>query len=79
VRPADAGDVPALAAILAANDEPMDWPDLPGLGWPYLEHLVGRARTAVAVVDDGRADGPNRNGAPGLPAAPRSVRARGTP
>ena len=52
MRPADAGDVPALAAILAANDEPMDWPDLPGLGWPYLEHLVGRARTAVAVVDD---------------------------
>ena len=52
VRPADAGDVPALAAILAANDEPMDWPDLPGLGWPYLDHLVGRARTAVAVIDD---------------------------
>jgi GNAT superfamily N-acetyltransferase len=52
VRPADAGDVPALAAILAANDEPMDWPDLPGLGWPYLEHLVDRARTAVAVADD---------------------------
>ena len=52
VRPADAGDVPALAAILAANDEPMDWPDLPGLGWPYLEHLVRRARTAVTVLDD---------------------------
>lgn len=52
VRPADTGDIPALAAILAANDEPMDWPDLPGLGWPYLDHLVGRARTAVAVVDD---------------------------
>jgi len=52
VRPADAGDIPALAAILATNDEPMDWPDLPGLGWPYLDHLVGRARAAVAVVDD---------------------------
>lgn len=52
VRPADAGDVPALAAILAANDEPIDWPDLPGLGWPYLDHLVGRARTAVAIVVD---------------------------
>ena len=52
VRRADADDVPALAAILAANDEPMDWPDLPGLGWPYLDHLVGRARTAVAVIDD---------------------------
>jgi hypothetical protein len=52
VRPARAGDVPALAAILAANGEPMDWPDLPQLGWPYLEHLVARARTSVATVDD---------------------------
>ena len=52
VRPAQIADVPAVAAILAANDEPMDWPDLPALGWPYLEHLVARARTAVAVVDE---------------------------
>lgn len=51
VRPARAGDIPALAAILAANGEPMDWPDLPQLGWPYLEHLVARARTSVATVD----------------------------
>ena len=51
VRPARAGDVPALAAILAANDEPMDWPDLPNLGWPYLEHLVARARTIAAEAD----------------------------
>jgi GNAT superfamily N-acetyltransferase len=51
VRPGHAGDVPALAAILAANDEPMDWPDLPDLGWPYLEHLVTRARTIVAEAD----------------------------
>jgi GNAT superfamily N-acetyltransferase len=51
IRPAHAGDVPALAAILAANDEPMDWPDLPDLGWPYLEHLVARARTTVAEAD----------------------------
>ncbi len=29
----------------------MDWPDLPELGWPYLEHLVARARTSVAEVD----------------------------
>jgi GNAT superfamily N-acetyltransferase len=50
VRPAHAGDVPALAAILAANGEPMDWPDLPNLGWPYLDHLVERARPSVAVV-----------------------------
>ena len=52
VRQAGAGDVPAMAAILAANGEPMDWPDLPQLGWPYLEHLVARARTSVATVDD---------------------------
>ena len=51
VRPATADDVPALAAILAANHEPMDWPDLPDLGWPYLEHLVARARTSVAETD----------------------------
>ena len=49
VRPATAGDVPALAAILAAHDEAVDWPDRPG--WPYLEHLLGHARVPVAVVD----------------------------
>ena len=52
VRGARAGDVPAMAGILASNGEPMDWPDLPQLGWPYLEHLVARARTSVALVDD---------------------------
>jgi GNAT superfamily N-acetyltransferase len=41
-----------MAGILASNGEPMDWPDLPQLGWPYLEHLVGRARTSVAMDDD---------------------------
>jgi GNAT superfamily N-acetyltransferase len=51
VRPARADDIPALAAILAANDEPMDWPDLPGLGWPYLDHLLARARVDVAEVE----------------------------
>ena len=53
VRPADAGDVPALAAILAANDEPMDWPDLPGprLAVPRAPRRR-RARTAVAMVGD---------------------------
>ena len=53
VRGARAGDIPAMAGILASNGEPMDWPDLPQLGWPYLEHLVARARTSVAMVDDG--------------------------
>ena len=46
VRPAVTADIPAIAAILAANDEPIDWPDLPG--WPYLEHLLARARVSVA-------------------------------
>ena len=41
-----------MAAILDASNEPIGWPDLPG--WPYLEHLVQRAVTAVAV---GRDDG----------------------
>ena len=50
VRPATAADIPAIAAVLQANDEPIDWPDLPG--WPYLEHLVARARVSVAEVDD---------------------------
>jgi GNAT superfamily N-acetyltransferase len=52
VRPALAADVPAIAAVLAANDEAMDWPDLPGLGWPYLDHLVQRARVFVADGED---------------------------
>jgi GNAT superfamily N-acetyltransferase len=51
VRPALPGDVPAMAAILTANDEAMDWPDLPELGWPYLDHLVDRARAFVAEAD----------------------------
>jgi GNAT superfamily N-acetyltransferase len=41
-----------MAEILASNGEPMDWPDLPQLGWPYLEHLVARVRTSVAIVDE---------------------------
>jgi GNAT superfamily N-acetyltransferase len=49
VRPAVPADIPAIAAVLAANGDPIDWPDLPG--WPYLEHLVGRARVSVAEAD----------------------------
>lgn len=49
VRRATESDVPRLAAILEDNDEPIGWPGRPG--WPYLEHLVGRARTMVADVD----------------------------
>ena len=49
VRPATTADLPALAAILAAHGEAVEWPDRPG--WPYLEHLLGYARVPVAVVD----------------------------
>lgn len=49
VRWAEASDIAAIAAVLAANDDPIDWPDLPG--WPYLEHLLARARVAIAEVD----------------------------
>lgn len=49
VRPAVASDVAAIAAILQANDEPIDWPGVPG--WPYLEHLLARARVLVAESD----------------------------
>jgi GNAT superfamily N-acetyltransferase len=49
VRPALAADIPAIAAVLAANDESVDWPDLPG--FPYLEHLLSRARVSVAEAE----------------------------
>ena len=49
VRPAVPADIPAIAAILAANDEPIDWPDV--AGWPYVDHLLARARVAVAESD----------------------------
>ena len=49
VRPAVPADIPAIAAILAANDEPVDWPDV--AGWPYVDHLLARARVAVAESD----------------------------
>jgi GNAT superfamily N-acetyltransferase len=51
VRPARIADFSGIAAILAANDEPVDWPDLPDVGWPYLDHLTRHARTLVAEED----------------------------
>jgi GNAT superfamily N-acetyltransferase len=51
VRPATPADIPTMAAILDASNESIGWPDVPG--WPYLEHLVRRAATAVAVSRDG--------------------------
>lgn len=51
VRVATADDLAAVAAVMAAADEPMDWPGVSG--YPYLEHLVARpgARMLVAEVD----------------------------
>jgi GNAT superfamily N-acetyltransferase len=51
VRAATADDLPAIAAVMAAADEPMDWPGVSG--FPYLEHLVARpgGRMVVAEVD----------------------------
>ena len=50
LRPARPEDVPAIDAVMTSVGEPMEWPGLPG--WPYLEHLVSRARVAVAEIDD---------------------------
>ena len=44
IRPA------TTAAILAANDEPIEWPGL--AGWPYLEHLLAHCRLLVAELED---------------------------
>jgi GNAT superfamily N-acetyltransferase len=51
VREATADDLGAIAAVMAAADEPMDWPGVSG--FPYLEHLVARpgARLLVAELD----------------------------
>jgi GNAT superfamily N-acetyltransferase len=48
IRPASPDDLPAIAAVLAANGGSMSWPDRPG--WPYLEHLLGRGRVDVAEL-----------------------------
>ncbi len=47
VRPASDADIPAITAILEANDEPVSWPDVPRP--PYVEHLLTRPRTRVVV------------------------------
>ena len=49
LRPAGPDDVPAIAGVMAALDDPLEWPGVPG--WPDLEHLVSRARVAVAEID----------------------------
>lgn len=47
VRPAIDEDLPAITAILEANDEPVTWPDVPRA--PYVDHLLTRPRTRVVV------------------------------
>lgn len=49
VRPATAADVPAIASVFEASGDDVTWPGMPG--WPYVEHLVARARVAVTDVD----------------------------
>ncbi len=50
VRDARASDLAALAAILEVNDEPVGWPDLPDVGFPYLEYVMGHKRLLVAEL-----------------------------
>jgi hypothetical protein len=47
VRPATDADIPAITAILEANDEPVSWPDVPRP--PYVVHLLTRPATRVVV------------------------------
>jgi putative acetyltransferase len=51
IRPARASDLPAIARISAANDEPVADPDRPGSR--YLDHLLAHARLLVAESDAG--------------------------
>ncbi len=81
LRPARPEDVPALAAILAANHEPMDWPDLPG-----ARLAVSRA-SRRSRPDDARRSRRSGRGlwrfragrAPGRAVPDRPVRRSGTP
>lgn len=50
VRPATTADTAAIAAVFEASGDTVTWPGLPG--WPYVDHLVARARVVVASVDD---------------------------
>jgi GNAT superfamily N-acetyltransferase len=47
VRPATDADLPAITAILEANDEPVSWPDVPRP--PYVEHLLTRPGLRLVV------------------------------
>jgi GNAT superfamily N-acetyltransferase len=68
VRPATDADLPAITAILEANDEPVSWPDVPRP--PYVEHLLTRPglrlvvgeldRTVAGVAGSIEVGGPGR-------------------
>jgi GNAT superfamily N-acetyltransferase len=51
VRPAIDADLPAITAILEANDEPVTWPDVPRP--PYVEHLLSRPGLRLVVGELG--------------------------
>jgi GNAT superfamily N-acetyltransferase len=56
VRPATDADLPAITAILEANDEPVTWPGVPRP--PYVEHLLSRPGLRLVVGElDGRVAG----------------------
>lgn len=56
VRPATGADLPAITAILEANDEPVTWPGVPRP--PYVEHLLSRPGLRLIVGElEGRVAG----------------------
>ena len=56
VRPATEADLPAITAILEANDEPVTWPGVPRP--PYVEHLLSRPGLRLIVGElEGRVAG----------------------
>ena len=50
-RAATLADIPAIARVAAASDEPIESPGVPGS--PYAEHLLERGTVVVAETDDG--------------------------
>jgi len=49
-RAATVADIPAIARVAAASDEPIESPGVPGS--PYAEHLLERGTVVVAETDD---------------------------
>ena len=50
-RAATIADIPAIARVAAASDEPIEAPGVPGS--PYAEHLLQRGTVVVAETTDG--------------------------